>query len=462
MVQKNGEGTPTNSPDSPPLQRVGDSMEINEDPTKDFVRINMSPTPTTNSTPRRVVFSPLPSPSFSRFEDSPSPSPSSSRSKSVFKSLIPKLSFKNRTSNVDIEKTAILALGGGGSPGEMRDKPSIYRTLSSPKHFVSKMKKMSSLPVSPIARSSPQSAHGYYEANGILAAKEEARPRIHRSKSVPALAKDRRITRMNSLRGAFRVIPITSGVAKETATKELTASPENDTSGDIPEEEAVCRICMVELGEGGDTLKMECSCKGELALAHEECAVKWFTIKGNKICDVCKQEVQNLPVTLLRVRSVRTLGQITEFAPYRVWQDVPILVLINMLAYFCFLEQLLVPKMKLDAIAISIPFSCILGLLASMTSTIMVDRKYAWIYATGQFSMVALSAHIFYYSLHLTAVICVVLSAFVGFGIALSGSYVLSEACKMYQGTWHAQPDEEPGPREVTPQNQPPVAANQT
>ncbi|KAI3758312.1 hypothetical protein L6452_05871 [Arctium lappa] len=55
---------------------------------------------------------------------------------------------------------------------------------------------------------------------------------------------------------------------------------------DIAEEEVVCRICMVELREGADdTLKMECNCKGEFALAHQECAIKWFSIKGNKTCE---------------------------------------------------------------------------------------------------------------------------------------------------------------------------------
>lgn len=87
-----------------------------------------------------------------------------------------------------------------------------------------------------------------------------------------------------------------------------------------------------------------------------------------------------------------------------------------------------VGKMGSGAIALSLPFACILGLLASMTATTMgrqacnssfvisytilfaltnlllcwlwnlcpVKRKYVWVYATIQFALVVLSAHLLY------------------------------------------------------------------
>ncbi|XP_052172538.1 uncharacterized protein LOC127788388 isoform X2 [Diospyros lotus] len=403
-VSKEGnEAASNNKPcDSPPLlQQVGDSSEIIEEPSsshpqrnqnvapeiplkmnegciEDFVRINMPLTP--SQTPKRVNFSPIPSPGYFRYNDSPSPM--SSRGKSAMKSLLPKLSFKFRNNNSEIEKAAILALGD--SPAETRGKPFFRRTLSLTKLFAPKMKRTSSLPVTPIAHSNPESTHGAHTIDEY--ANIGTQLQIHRSHSVPVLNKDGNITPSDSLNGVFRVVPSTPRALEgpfATLTTTLTkdADGNNDDAEDIPEEEAVCRICLVELGEGADTLKMECSCKGELALAHQECAITWFSIKGNKTCDVCKQEVQNLPVTLLRVQNSQARNfpgsrvQQAEIAQYRVWQDVPVLVIVSMLAYFCFLEQLLVTKLGSGAIAISLPFSCILGLLASMTSTTMGSEE---------------------------------------------------------------------------------------
>lgn len=276
---------------------------------------------------------------------------------------------------------------------------------------------------------------------------------IARSLSVPINSKEKSIRRMDSF---FRVIPSTPRVKEGDviSISSPTVDAENDNANgeDIPEEEAVCRICMVELCEGGETLKMECSCKGELALAHQECAIKWFSIKGNKTCDVCKQEVQNLSVTLLRIQSVQTrntgagISQIADASGFRVWQEVPVLVIVSMLAYFCFLEQLLVGKMSTGAIAISLPFSCVLGLLSSMTSSTMVKRRFVWVYASIQFALVVLFAHIFYSLIHVQAVLCILLATFAGLGVSMSGSSIIVEFLR-WKRRWRASSEQSHAPQ---------------
>lgn len=425
-------GITEEAPSAPHWRRPNLFLEIPErtidEPPEEFVRINMPPTPI--STPTRASLPPpSPSPSSRRNNNSPYPS---SRGKSM-KNFLPKISFKHKDSTLDTEKASMLAIGTPVAGPQ--EKTSIIRSVSLTKLFTPRIKRTSSLPVTPIAHSNPNSVRGGSVVDTPTSTKNVFQHHMARSLSVPDKAGT--IRRMDSLGGVFRVIPTTPRMTESSCTtSNMPPTPHteiNDADGgeDIAEEEAVCRICFVELAEGGDTLKMECSCKGELALAHQECAIKWFSIKGNKKCEICQQEVQNLPVTLLRIQSVQirnpNRGQQRVVQRYRVWQDVPILVIVSMLGYFCFLEQLLVGKMGTGAIAISLPFACILGLLASMTSSTMVERKYIWVYASVQFVMVVFFAHIFYSLLHVQSILSILLSTFTGFGLAMSGSSIFVE-----------------------------------
>jgi hypothetical protein len=79
------------------------------------------------------------------------------------------------------------------------------------------------------------------------------------------------------------------------------------------------------------------------------------------------------------------------------------------------------------ALAISLPFSCVLGLLSSMIASTMVTKSYLWAYASFQFAIVILFAHIFYNVLKVNPVLAVLLSSFTGFGIAISANSMLVE-----------------------------------
>lgn len=274
------------------------SVEI---PSKDSgdpsVRISMLPTSPSASTKVDACRTYTPT-SAKLFVSS---NPSSARGKPSIKILFSKLSFRSRSSATESEKQA-----SEGSEGQ-KEKPSILKSLSFTRLFTPAVRRTSSLPVTPVAISHNNSLPGG-SADQLSLAKKEVQKHISRSLSVPL--KSRSIKRMDSLSFGFRVIPSTPRVPDSGALVSDTTSNKDIELGDdskaedIPEDEAVCRICMIELREGGDTIKLECSCKGDLALAHQECAVKWFSIKGNKNCEVCKQEVQNLPVTLLRIQFV--------------------------------------------------------------------------------------------------------------------------------------------------------------
>lgn len=116
----------------------------------DFVGIKMPPT--LSPTPKKVNFLLASGSTDSRIHGSPGPS--SSRGKSSIKSLFPKLSFKYRTSS-DVEKADNLA--SEASAAGPREKPEISRSLSLTKLFTPRINRTSSLPVTQVADSNPES-----------------------------------------------------------------------------------------------------------------------------------------------------------------------------------------------------------------------------------------------------------------------------------------------------------------
>ena len=292
----------------------------------------------------------------------------------------------------------------------------------------------------------------------------QSMPMTSISRRLPAHGGKKRVADSSSLR-RFRVSSVQLPLPESAPPPSSPSPSEEGEEEEVGEEEAVCRICMVALleeeeeGAGDGVLKLECRCKGELALAHRRCALKWFGIKGDPNCDVCGHDVLNLPVTLRRVAAPPpppppiatgngTAGEQEERERrgFRgVWRHgTVILVTVSMLAYFCFLEQLLVGDHgnAAAALAVSVPFAVVLGTFSALTTAGMASsRRYVWAYSALQFLLVVLFTHLFYRYVNLQAVIAIILSAFAGFGVAICANAVLLQAAR-----WRAAARRPPPP----------------
>ncbi|CAM6014807.1 unnamed protein product [Sphagnum balticum] len=344
--------------------------------------------------------------------------------------ILPRSGLRSRTAP-PLEKNGQVAVGTltGNSESSSISSPDVVvatTTLPLGTKRTTSLPIRTSIDISSSSSNSPRARLGQHEMEKI---------NIARSFSTP-------VQKFGSLRRAdsgnkclIMVRPAPHTLMPNSSDNTTMASEEEQLDGEIPEEEAVCRICMDSLTEEyGEILKMECSCRGEMALAHKECAFKWFGIKGNRICEVCSQEVQNIPVTVVRLPS--NTDRLRRTPPEQLllnhdlrrnWQDVPVLIMINVLAYFCVIEQLLVNQMSSGALVIALPFSCFIGLLASITAISLVKGQYIWVYSLTLFLLVVFFTQVGYHLVHVEAVLSVLLASFAGFGIAMTGHALIVE-----------------------------------
>ena len=54
-----------------------------------------------------------------------------------------------------------------------------------------------------------------------------------------------------------------------------------------PEEEQMCRYCMIP--EAGGSLVAPCECRGSLERCHMECLQRWYQQKRSMTCELCRQ-----------------------------------------------------------------------------------------------------------------------------------------------------------------------------
>lgn len=73
-----------------------------------------------------------------------------------------------------------------------------------------------------------------------------------------------------------------------------------DIDGNVAmgDNQRVCRICHLSAKESGKSLlgliELGCACKGELGVAHLDCAEAWFRVRGNRFCEICGDTAKNI------------------------------------------------------------------------------------------------------------------------------------------------------------------------
>ncbi|KAK7274956.1 hypothetical protein RIF29_16059 [Crotalaria pallida] len=90
-----------------------------------------------------------------------------------------------------------------------------------------------------------------------------------------------------------------SGRASDCSVDDEVANEDSDINAHLAiKEESGCRICHGGLESDCDQfglpIYLGCSCKGDLAAVHKDCAETWFKRKGNRTCEICNSVAENL------------------------------------------------------------------------------------------------------------------------------------------------------------------------
>ncbi|CAM8966413.1 unnamed protein product [Rhodiola kirilowii] len=252
---------------------------------------------------------------------SPTPKKVYEEDSSVGVSSTPNSEYQSGT--LSMEEVAVLALGNPQLPPSDKLMPAlpIHRAISLP-----------AIPTRPFNLSSTDDSHIALNTNGV------GEQPIYRSRSVPVSYSDA-IMREEDHVKVLRVVPNRRMSERNTALLSASAI-HNVDEDDITEDEAVCRICLGELGE--EAFKLECDCKGDLALVHKQCIQRWFNIRGNRTCEICRKKVRNVAVKVKRMRSVNLnfLRETPVTYEEMIWNEALLLYVISWIAYMLFIKVL--------------------------------------------------------------------------------------------------------------------------